>query len=136
MFTICSLVFFLRNFIIIFLYSESFLPMSEFFGYELVGDFFRLAGWLLACTLLAKAKITQMIVLELIFSFALYVFLCYSFSNIFGIKGYYIAYLCNYIIYFIVMLIYFNHPSIRGHSDKKLKDDLKKLCAIIKERRN
>jgi PST family polysaccharide transporter len=111
MFIVCLLVFSLKNYIIIFLYSESFLPMNDFFGYELGGDFFRLAGWLFACTLLAKAKITQMIVLELIFSLVLYVFLCYFFSNVFGIKGYYIAYLFNYIIYFIVMLIYFNHPS-------------------------
>jgi O-antigen/teichoic acid export membrane protein len=105
------MVFTFRILIIKLLFNQEFIQMEKYFSLQLIGDFFRILGWLIANTLLAKSKIKSMIILEIIFSFLLYITLSVVLSNIFGIKGYYFAYALNYIIYFLIMIIYFNHPS-------------------------
>lgn len=112
MMAICIVVFLIRDYIIKLLYSELFLSMREYFGYELIGDFFRLSGWIFGCVLLAKARIKVMILSELVFQLGLYILLSYLLSNFFGIKGFYMAYCLNYTLYFITMIIFFNYAKV------------------------
>jgi O-antigen/teichoic acid export membrane protein len=99
-------LFFLREFIIVTLFSKSFLPMLDLFKYQLIGDFFKIASWILAFNMVAKSKTTIFILSEIIAS-ASFILLSIYFVNSNGVVGITKAYMINYILYFLGMLYYF-----------------------------
>ncbi|MCV5682737.1 O-antigen flippase, partial [Escherichia coli] len=53
---VCGLIIYLlRDFIIYLLFSDSFTPMKPLFTWQIIGDVFKIASWLLAYVMLAKA---------------------------------------------------------------------------------
>jgi len=48
-------IYFLRDFAILILFSDEFIPMSDLFFYQLIGDVFKIASWLLGYLMIAKA---------------------------------------------------------------------------------
>ncbi len=101
-----SLVFFTKYWIIELVFSSSFHGMSDYFLPQLIGDLFKIASWLLAFLMLAKAMIKQFIVTEILFSISLY-FLTIIFINIYGAVGATYAYAINYFVYLLTMLLLF-----------------------------
>src|SRR5665648_1269766 len=61
-------VFLCRDFIIHVLYTPEFMPMREYFAFQVVGDFFKIASWILAFIMLAKAMTRWFIISEIIFA--------------------------------------------------------------------
>lgn len=106
-FIILCLVYLLRNFIINIAFTGSFTEMESFFLPQLIGDFFKIASWLLAFQMLAKAMVKMYIITELIFSILIIV-LTHFLINLLGGVGAVYAYMINYFIYFITMVIIFN----------------------------
>jgi PST family polysaccharide transporter len=104
---ILLVVYFLRNFIIQIAFAVSFNQMESFFAPQLIGDFFKIASWLLAFLMLAKAMIKLYIITEVIFSILIIVLTFFG-IDLFGSVGAIYAYAINYFIYFIAMLIIFN----------------------------
>lgn len=100
------LIYFLKFFIINILFTSEFTPMSVLFKYQLIGDFFKIASWLLAFLMVAKSMTKQFIITE-IFASSLFVILSLYFVKINGIIGITQAYLINYIIYLIIMVFIF-----------------------------
>ncbi len=100
-------VYFFRFWIVKILFSEEFLPMTNLFIWQLIGDTFKIFSWILAYVMLAKAKVVLFICTELFFpSF----FLLLSFHLInkgFGIIGVTQAYALKYILYFLSMIFLF-----------------------------
>ncbi|MBG3117471.1 O-antigen translocase, partial [Proteus mirabilis] len=94
------IIYFLRDFIINILFSNTFSPMKPLFTWQIIGDIFKIASWLLAYVMLAKAMTKIFIISEIIFSST---FILFSFSMIkyFGTIGATYAYTINYILYFI-----------------------------------
>jgi O-antigen/teichoic acid export membrane protein len=105
-FITCCLIYFLRFFIIKSLYTANFLKMEQLFYWQLIGDFFKIAAWVLAYLMLAKAMTKMFIIVETLFSIN-YVCLGYVFIYKYHLQGVTIAFALNYLILFIVMVFIF-----------------------------
>ncbi|WP_432499441.1 O-antigen translocase [Providencia hangzhouensis] len=106
----CGLVIYLlRDFIIYLLFSDRFSPMKPLFTWQIIGDVFKIASWLLAYVMLAKAMTKTFIISEVIFSIS-FILLSYLFISLmnFGTIGATYAYCLNYLLYFIVMIFTIN----------------------------
>lgn len=102
----CCSIYLLRFVIIRVLYTPDFLKMEGLFMWQLLGDFLKMAAWILAYLMLAKAMTRAFILTEVIFSFS-YVGLGYLFVNLFQLKGITMAFALNYGLYLITMIILF-----------------------------
>jgi O-antigen/teichoic acid export membrane protein len=102
----CCTIYLFRFFIIKVLYTPDFLKMENLFMWQLVGDFLKMAAWVLAYLMLAKAMTKVFILTEIIFSMT-YVVLGYFLVNKFHLKGITIAFALNYFVYLITMILIF-----------------------------
>lgn len=101
-----AIIFFLRFFIIKLLFTPEFLPMSKLFIWQMAGDFFKICSWLLAYLMVAKAMTKLYVSTELLFSI-LWLGLGIIFAKLNGVIGLCQAYLINYILYMVTMIIAF-----------------------------
>ena len=100
-----TLVYLLRHFVVMILFSPDFYPMESLFIWQLLGDFFKISSWLLAF-LVAKSMTKTFIATEVVFS-GLFVVLGYLFMNLNGVVGITQAYFVNYVIYTVCMVVIF-----------------------------
>jgi len=91
-------VFLLRYYVIIIALSDDFLPMMDLFGYQLLGDIFRVVSLVYVYTLIAKAKIKHYLILEIL-TVGLYMGLSYLLIGSIGLKGAIIGYAITYGLY-------------------------------------
>ena len=96
-------VFLLKDFIIWLLFTEEFAPMREMFLWQLVGDVVKLAAWLLAHLMLAKAMTKTFIATEICFSLS-FVALSIGLVNKYGLVGMSYSFALNYTVYLIVII--------------------------------
>ena len=96
-------VFLCRDFIIHVLFTSQFMPMRDYFLFQVVGDFFKIASWILAFIMLAKAMTRWFIVSEIIFASS-NVGLSFLFMHFLGSIGVTYAYAMNYFIYLMFMM--------------------------------
>ncbi|WP_298392518.1 O-antigen translocase [Flavobacterium sp.] len=107
LFTIGMIVlYFLRNLVIQFVFSEEFLPVSKLFFWQLLGDVFKAAAFILGYQFYAKKLTKAFIVSELFSLFVLYFSSIYLVAQ-FSIEGVVMAHAFTYFIYFITLCIYF-----------------------------
>lgn len=100
---LCSgLVYLLRDFVIVTLFSPEFRPMEVLFFWQLVGDVLKIASWLFAFAMLGKAMAVLFVFTEVVFSATFY-FLTLIFTVHYGLEGTSIAYALNYFIYLPVI---------------------------------
>jgi PST family polysaccharide transporter len=102
----CLIIYFCRFFIIDILFTQEFSKMSHLFIYQLLGDFFKMAAWVLGYLIVAKSMTKLYIISEVLFTIS-YVFLGYLCITSFGIEGMSIAFALNYFMFLIFMLIVF-----------------------------
>ncbi len=95
-------IYFLRDFIIYALYSKAFLPARNLFLFQLVGDFFRIGGWLFTYLLLAKAWTKTYIATEIVLSL-LFVVLSHIIARTYGLIGVTYSFTITYAIYWAIM---------------------------------
>ncbi len=84
------------------LFTPAFLAMKPLFTFQLLGDFFKIASWLFAYLMIAKAMTKTFIFTEVLFA-ASYVVLSYFFINRYGIVGATYSFCINYGIYWVAM---------------------------------
>ncbi|MEY8213988.1 MAG: O-antigen translocase, partial [Colwellia sp.] len=96
-------IYLLRDFIILVLFTEDFIPMRELFAWQMLGDTLKIGSWVLAYLMLSKAMTKMFIFTEIVFSI-LFVILTIVFTNIVGIEGVAIAHCINYMIYWCFMI--------------------------------
>lgn len=102
-----SLVIFILRFELIkILYSVDFIKMEGLFFYQFLGDFFKIASWVLAYIMLARSMVKAYIFSELLFA-GCYIILSYLFINQMDSKGAVVAFSITYFLYFIGMIIIF-----------------------------
>jgi PST family polysaccharide transporter len=104
---ILVVVFMLRYFVINLVFAPSFEPMAGYFIPQLIGDFFKIASWLLAFLMIAKAKTKLYITTELLFGIFL-ILLSVLGIQYFGAIGAIYAYALNYMLYFVLMIFVFS----------------------------
>lgn len=112
----CLSIYILRFYIIKILFTEEFNTMSELFLFQLIGDFFKIAAWILAFLMVAKSMTKIFIITEIIFTFN-YVLLSHICISLFKLKGLTIAFAINYFLYLIVMIILFRNL-LFNHKDE------------------
>jgi O-antigen/teichoic acid export membrane protein len=117
----CIVIYFLRFFIIKILYTPNFLAMDSLFLWQLIGDFFKMAAWILAYLMIAKAMTKTFIISEITFSIC-YVLWGYVMVGRYGLKGITMAFAINYFIYFLVMVIIFRKIIFINHKTSDEKD--------------
>ncbi|CAM3757962.1 O-antigen translocase [Mucilaginibacter galii] len=105
-FVSCVIIYFMRFIIIRILYVESFINMQSLFFYQLLGDFFKIAAWLLGYLLVAKSMTKIYVITEIGFSVC-YVVIGYFCIRSFGLVGITIAFAVSYFMYFLLMLMIF-----------------------------
>ena len=101
-----TIIYFLRFFIIETLLTRAFLPTTNLFFWQLVGDVLKVASWILAFNLLAQKRTVAYITTELFSLLLTYLFSLY-FVNQYGIEGIVMAHALTYLVYFFVLGIYF-----------------------------
>lgn len=104
-------IYLLRHFIIWLLFTPEFYPMEGFFIWQMLGDFFKIVSWLLSYLMVAKAMTKAFITTEVIFTL-FFVGLGYVFIQVNGTIGLTQAYLVNYILYLLCMVIMFRRTLI------------------------
>ncbi|WP_312470518.1 O-antigen translocase [Neobacillus sp.] len=96
------LIYFLKDFIIIILYSNEFLEMKQLFLFQLIGDFFKIASWLISFNMVVKEMTKHVIMTELFYSFT-FTTLSIVFIKYFGLIGVTYSYSITYILYFFMV---------------------------------
>lgn len=103
---LCGLIIYLlRDFIIVTLFTKEFSPMSELFAWQMLGDTLKIGSWILAYLMLSKAMFKSFIVMEIIFSLS-FVFLTWLFTARLGLQGVAMAHALNYFIYWVVIAFF------------------------------
>ncbi|HFD7561525.1 TPA: O-antigen translocase [Providencia rettgeri] len=108
------IIFLLRDFIIYLLFSDNFVPMKPLFTWQIIGDMFKIASWLLAYVMLAKTMTKKFIFCEILFSITLLIF-SYFFITFYGVIGATYAYCLNYFLYFATNFFIINSIFIKNN---------------------
>jgi PST family polysaccharide transporter len=99
-------IYIFRNYVISIAFSDKFQPMADLFLWQMVGDVVKIASWLLAYLMIAKAMTRIFIYTEIVFSVS-FVMLSVLFINNFGLVGITYAFSLNYLLYLFVMIYIF-----------------------------
>jgi O-antigen/teichoic acid export membrane protein len=97
-------IFYLRDFIILTLFTDQFAPIRDLFMWQLFGDVVKIAAWLLSYVVLAKAMVKLYIVSEVIFG-VIFTVLSIILVDKFGLVGVSYAFAINYVLYFFTMIL-------------------------------
>ena len=96
-------IYFLRDFIVLVLFSDEFTPMVELFTWQLVGDVIKITSWFFGYLMLAKARTKSFIFTEVFFT-SLFIVLSMLFVDEYGLVGITYAYVTNYLFYLITVV--------------------------------
>jgi PST family polysaccharide transporter len=91
-----------RYYIIEILFTSDFQKMEVLFPWQIAGDIFKIASWILSYLMLSKSMVAMYIFTEIIFSLALYISTLF-FTNLMGLEGAAIAYFLVYFFYLTVI---------------------------------
>ncbi len=114
-------IYFLRNFILKFIFSEEFLPAENLFFWQLLGDFMKVISLVIAYQFIAKKMFAHFIVIELFLGTILY-FTSTYFIDIYGVEGAVIAHFVSYIMHYGIVILIFD-SSIFGVISDKINDE-------------
>lgn len=103
---VVMIIFFLRDVIILLLFTADFSEMRGLFGYQLTGDLFKMATWIVAYQMWARGMAGLFITTEIIFNTTL-VLISIALIRQFSLAGATMAYMANYILCFFTMVIIF-----------------------------
>ncbi|MGM9453013.1 O-antigen translocase [Legionella bozemanae] len=92
-----------RKIILLIFYDDTFIAAENLFLYQLIGDFFKIAGWTYTYLLLAKSKTKEYIVGECIIGL-IFILLGHIFLRQFGLVGVTYAFALTYFIYWLFMM--------------------------------
>lgn len=99
-------IYLFRHIIIALLFTGDFKAAEDLLAFQLIGDVFKIASWLLTIQMVAKAMVRQYIMTEILSCGSL-VALSMFFLGKFGLIGITAAYALNYVLYFILMVMLF-----------------------------
>ena len=104
---VCLMAFFIyltRELIIKILFTSSFNDAEALFSIQLIGDIFKIISWLYAFPMVSRGATKWFVTTEIVFSIS-FVVLTYFLISIFSLQGVNVAYLINYILYFLFVFI-------------------------------
>lgn len=96
-------IYFLRDWLVVLLFSKEFSSMRDLFAWQMAGDVMKIASWLLGYVLIGKALVTAFVVTEILFSVS-WVGLVWLMTHWFGEGGAQIGYFSNYVLHLCAMI--------------------------------
>jgi O-antigen/teichoic acid export membrane protein len=99
-------LYFLRDFIIRTLFTKDFLPTTNLFFWQLIGDVFKVASLILGFQFIAKKRTIAFVISEIMSLSVLYVSSIY-FIKKYGIEGVVMAQAFDNFLYLLVLLVFF-----------------------------
>ncbi|MFO7745074.1 MAG: O-antigen translocase [Psychroflexus sp.] len=105
------IVYVLRDWIVRLIFSEEFIPATDLFLWQMVGDFFRVLALVMVYQFHAKKMMWHYILTDLFLALSLYFSALYFISKV-GLQGVVIGHAITYIIYFSIILFLFRKPLI------------------------
>ncbi|XKM13827.1 O-antigen translocase [Orbaceae bacterium ac157xtp] len=97
-------VYLLRDIIINLLFTKQFHEARELFAIQLIGDVVKITSWIYAYPMLSRGATKWFVCLEIIFSIT-FVILTWFLIPCFSVKGANIAYVINYLFYFLMVYL-------------------------------
>ncbi len=107
------IIYSLRKFIIHFLFTSQFEGMQSFFAFQLMGDIFKMSGWVLGYILLAKAMTKEYIIMEFVGS-GIFTVLSLYFIGYYGTIGATLGYALGQFSYLVILVILFRNTLFPG----------------------
>lgn len=104
-------IYILRDFIIRLVFKEDFMPMSELFIWQLLGDFLKVGSLILGYQFFAK-KLTKAFIITEIASFIILYISSTLLIQKYGVSGAVMGHVVTYFIYWIVLSVYFRKELI------------------------
>jgi PST family polysaccharide transporter len=98
------IIYLLRDQILEILFSKEFLPANKLLMWQLIGDVIKISSWILSYIMVGKYMMRLFICSEIIFSIIYYILIIIC-INIYGLIGAPIAFIINYILYYIFIKI-------------------------------
>lgn len=96
------IIYLFRDMIVKLLFTPEFLPMTDLFAWQMLGDTLKIGSWVMAYLMLGKAMFKLFMITEVIFSSS-FVLLSWLFTSELGLQGVTVAYAINYAVYWVVM---------------------------------
>jgi len=106
-------IFFLRDYVVLIVSSEAFLPSSSLLGWQILADFFRVLALVMVYQFHAKKMFWHYVLTDMFLAAGLYfsVILCVPY---FELKGVVIGHACIYLLYFILILVVFRKVFLKS----------------------
>ena len=104
---LASSIYLLRDFLVMFLFTEEFSNASELFLIQLAGDVIKVIAWLYAFPMITRGATKWFVFSEIAFAIT-FVVLGSLLINIYGVHGANYAYLANCTLYLIFVFLNFN----------------------------
>lgn len=106
-------IYLLRDFITLALFTPEFSPMRDLFAWQMIGDVTKICGWLLGYVLIGRGMMRAFIASEIAFGAIWYLSSVISTST-FGLPGIAFSYFFTYALYLLVMIfVLFQLSSIK-----------------------
>lgn len=112
-----TVLYFFRGLVVDVLFSKEFGLMKDVFVYQLIGDVVKIAGWMLAYTMYAKAMTKQLIISDNVFT-AFNLVLCYLLIDNYGLKAVYYAYIVNGAVYLTFMYFFIKRSIFKSKTNE------------------
>ena len=103
-------IYLLRDVAISLLFTEAFRSARDLFAIQLAGDVIKIFAWLYAYPMVSRGATKWFVFSEVFFSFSLVV-ITYIMVTLYGTMGACLAYLSNYLVYFLFVCFGFNKYS-------------------------
>ncbi|KJD35069.1 lipopolysaccharide biosynthesis protein [Tamlana sedimentorum] len=111
------LIFVLKKYIILAIFTEEFEPVEDLFFWQLLGDFVKVLSIIIAYQFLAKKMFWHYVLTEAFLIIILYITSVY-FINLFGgVKGAVVAHFVSYIMYYGIILLIFSSSFFGADKD-------------------
>jgi PST family polysaccharide transporter len=105
------IIFILRDYITITLFTTDFLGMTQLFAFQLLGDVIKIGSWILGFVMVGRGMVKWFLLTEIIFS-CTWIALTFALTNLIGLRGVTAAFAANYILYW-TFLIWLMRKKIR-----------------------
>lgn len=105
-----GIIYLLRDTVIAILFTEEFHASRDLFAVQLTGDVVKILSWLYAYPMISRGAVRWFVSTELIFSGTFVLFSWIAIKHL-GLQGMPVAYLINYLIYFLFIFTNLKHFS-------------------------
>jgi PST family polysaccharide transporter len=112
------LIYFLRKYVVLIIFSDEFAPVEDLFLWQLSGDFVKILSIVIAYQFLAKKMFWHYILTEAFLIITLYITSLYFIDLYDGVKGAVVAHFVSYIMYYVIILLIFS-SSLFGIASEK-----------------